>query len=190
LLYGLTKWVSTNTNFYKLPAGIPPETLSIKLSRIPTYVNERISISRFEQTYRGLPVYGRSQYITVAVVDGKDVRKISGQIIDQQQPYRGLENSIPTAEAVKSIRKHWMQRFPDVEVLVRDVRKVAVPGNKIIGFVGEIGERLFHSSRTIRGAEVIDAETGELVLLTDFKAEATVRGLELKDNPRTETQVD
>src|SRR5215213_9370330 len=70
LLDGLKKWVCSNANLYNLPSDIRQDMLqSIKPSGIPTFVNKRISVSRFKQTYRGLPVYGRSQYITLAVFD-------------------------------------------------------------------------------------------------------------------------
>ncbi|MDH3501299.1 MAG: hypothetical protein OEL69_02175 [Nitrosopumilus sp.] len=189
LLDGLKKWITNNTDLYKLPTDACLDMSNINLSNITTFVNKCISICRFEQTYRKLPVYGRSQYITLAVVNKRDVRKISGQIINEQESYHGLKNSISKLESLKLIKKYWVQHFPDTEVFVRDVQKVVIPEKKIIGFKGEICKRIFSSSRMIQGIVIIEAETGDLVLLNDFRAEATVRGLEMKDNPQTDARI-
>jgi hypothetical protein len=197
LLEGLKKWTCDNADLYKLSPDIQPDGLSFELSNKSTYVNRRISIVRFVQTYHSIPMYGRSQYITLVVIDKKDVLKISGRILDEKQHYRGLSNPISLEIAIESMRNHWTKQHTDVDIFVRDVRKVALPDKQMIGYVGEISKRIFTSSRLIQGEVIIDAETGGLVLINELtekaeinvkNVEAKVIGLQLKDNPRTETK--
>lgn len=189
LLEGLRAWVRQNRDIYKISGTDELYLRNLSSDHTQTFVNNRISIVRFVQSYREIPVYGGSQHVALVVIDSTDVVKISGDFVDEKLTYRGFERRISHNDAEKAMRRHWAEQVSSGEIFIRSLREVAVPESLTIAFVAEVSTPIFSSSRAIQGSIVVDAESGELLGIHNRPAEALVRGFELVDDPFSETLV-
>ena len=183
----LQKWAQENHYEFEIPYEGKLRNLSD--THLQTFTNRDVSIVRFAQTYRDLPILGDSGRIALVVADKTDVVKITGQFVDEGPGYRGLENRLSRIEVTDAMRRLWAEQIFSGEVFIRDLQEVAIPERSAIAYVAEVSTPLFTSSREIQGTIVVEAETGDLVGIFNRPAEAAIRGFELGDDPFTDSLV-
>ncbi len=188
LLAGLRQWAVAHPHALGFSGDVKPRLGNLSLGP-QTFRNKGISIVRFTQKYRDLPIHGDDQHIALVVANETDVVKIHGKFVNEKQTFRGYKNRITRNQAVQAMRFHWASQVAPGNVIIDNIRQVAVAKNSTVAFMGDVSTPIFSLSRQLQGSILADAESGSFLSIENRPAKAEVRGFELDDNPFTQTLV-
>ena len=154
-----------------------------------SFHNDKISIVRLIQNYRGLPIHKDRGQIALVIRDDSKVVNITGKLINPSIEYSGFSNPMPVTQARDAIAGHWTNEIGGSNFDVGILRLVALPELEQVAYAGEITTPFLTSSQTIEGSVLVNAATGDLIAIEDRPAEARALVTEIDDNPRNLTLV-
>jgi len=128
-----------------LAPGVSAEDLDLVPARGFRGPAGRLVLLRFDQRYRGIPVYGPDGTVRVTLAPGGAIA-FDGAIVDGREAWANLEDHADEALARRSILAHAVERsgLSAAELEVAGVRRVAVPAVQRIGWVGTVRSGVAH----------------------------------------------
>jgi hypothetical protein len=150
-----------------LEPGISAQDLDLAPARVFRAPAGKLVVLRFDQRYRGIPVYGPDGTVRVTLAPGGAIA-FDGAIVDGRQAWANLERHASAELARASILAHAAERsgLPMEELELAGLHRVAVPRVQRIGWVGTVRSGLSHVV-TI----VVDADAGASFPLSILHAE-------------------
>jgi hypothetical protein len=183
-------WVRSQTGLLRLAPMSDDKALSgLAPERDPVSQHEALAIHRFVQTYRGYPVLGPEERVSVVVSGDGRALAFAGTVLDGRINYAGLDRRIGESAAIRSILDAWAAQGRPGEPHVDGVSLMAVPVRRTLAYRGEvqIGEE-------IAAAVTVSAVDGSLLGFDDLRhatafTHKTVRAkaYAMVDNPATTT---
>ncbi len=150
-----------------LEPGISAQDLDLVPARAFRAPAGKLVVLRFDQRYRGIPVYGPDRTVRVTLAPGGAIA-FDGAIVDGRVVWANLDTHASAELARTSILAHAAQRsgLPADELELVGLHRVAVPRVKRIGWKGTVRSGLSHVA-TI----VVDADPGASLPLAILHAE-------------------
>jgi hypothetical protein len=172
------QWIVGHAADLGLEAGLEPANL--ELHRLEGFRSAAgpLTIFRFSQTYRGMPVLAPDGIVTL-VYGPQGAISITGAIVDNRAEYehRIRQASQPKAESSLLLHASDETGVPLEELEVVHVTPVAMPAARTIGWVGSVRRK---GSGTTLARVIVDADPvfpGAVLPLLDFR-ELGASGLE------------
>jgi hypothetical protein len=161
------QFIVANPEQVGLDAGISPQDLDIVPARVFRAPAGKLVVLRFDQRYRGIPVYGPDGTVRVTLAPSGAIA-FDGAIVDGRQAWANREEQASEGSARRSILAHAVERsgLPAEDLELAGLRLVAVPRVQRIGWVGTVRSGLSHVA-TI----VVDADPGASFPLSILHAE-------------------
>jgi hypothetical protein len=137
-----------------LEAGVSPEDLDLVPARVFRALAGKLELLRFDQRYRGIPVYGPDGTVRVTLAPGGAIA-FDGAIVDGRQVWANLDQHASEDAARRSILAHAAERsgLPEEEMEVAGLRRVAVPRVQRIGWVGTVRSGIGHVATIVVDAD-------------------------------------
>jgi len=128
-----------------LAPGLLPQDLDLVPARAFRAPAGKLVLLRFDQRYRGAPVYGPDGTVRVTLAPGGAIA-FDGAIVDGRAVWANLEQQASEDVARRSILAHAVERsgLPAEELGVAGLHRVAVPGVQRIGWVGTVRSGVAH----------------------------------------------
>jgi hypothetical protein len=128
-----------------LTTGVSPGDLDLVPARAFRSAAGRLVLLRFDQRYRGIPLYGPDRTVRVTLAPGGAIA-FDGAIVDGRDEWANLEPYADEELARRSILAHAEARSgrPADELEVAGLRRVAAPRARRIGWVGTVRSGVAH----------------------------------------------
>ena len=131
---------------------------------VPPRHHGSLVLHRFAQTYRGLPVVGAGEYVSVTVAPGHGAVSVSGSIVDARDTYPGWDAAITPAAAIAAASKLLTTGTGEIDPVpytFSEPRLVAVAEVRTLAWELEVA-RDGHS----RGTLLLRADTGAMLVFS------------------------
>jgi hypothetical protein len=156
----LVGWITTHEEDLGLAPGLDDDDIGLIPAEGPSQRMGGLTISRFTQTYRGLPVLAPDDLVQV-VHNHAGAVQISGRIVDGRIAYEDFEEPRASARhAVEAIRyhAHVQAQVPLADVVVAgEPTLVAMPEARRVAWVGSAK----HTGGRVLGRVIVSADAGD-----------------------------
>jgi MYXO-CTERM domain-containing protein len=156
-----------------LTPGVSRDDLDLVPARAFRAPAGRLELLRFDQRYRGIPVYGPDGTVRVTLAPGGAIA-FDGAIVDGREAWANVGSSASDEVARRSILAHAEARsgLPAEALEVAGLRRVAVPGVKRVGWVGTVRSGIAHVATIVVDADPEAALPLPIVLVERMEAAA------------------
>lgn len=98
----LKRWISEKPTRAGLSAAMPNigPLAGLVAGHVPPRRHGALVVHHLAQTYRGLPVVGAGEHVTLTIAPGHGAVSVSGALVDARDVYPGWHASISPAEAI------------------------------------------------------------------------------------------
>ena len=185
-------WIASHTDLLGIdPIATPSVLDGIVPSSASDLRFEKLTYHRFDQTYRGYPVVGPEQRLTLITDAQGGVVAFAGTVLDPRPDYAGLKSQLRGDEAVLAIREVADRRDLDAELDVDSLALVAVPAQQTMAYRG-----VLQTDGEPQARVLVDAASGSPLAFQSLRHPDTfdhfpvrARHLQALDNPDTNGQV-
>lgn len=166
-------WVRGHASLLGLaPMGGEPLD-HIQPSGRPATQDGALTTHRFTQTYRGFPVAGPEEIISVTAGDFRGVLSVAGTVLDLRTDYAGLDNPLPEALAQQSMLD-WFLDLSGISAMPSVIgfdnfQFVAVPQRSTMGFSADVTVGGFGAGSILVSAAVNDGGRAPLLSFTGLR---------------------
>lgn len=150
VLAKLQQFIVSHPRSLGLENGPGPLDLELSPHRVFHTTSGRLRIFRFVQTYRSLPIFGPDSIVRLIVApDG--ALGIRGAIVDGRIEYEHLSAPSSATAAEVSIRQYVTEQtgLPASDLDIRDLRLVAVPRVRALGWAASVDDGLRHIATVV-----------------------------------------
>ena len=163
VLAQLKQWIAEAPTRAGLATAMPDTTALAGLTpgSVPPRQHGSLVLHRFDQSYRGLPVVGAGEHVSLTISPGHGAVSVSGSIVDARDTYPGWDAPITPQEALTAASELLTIKDAEIEPVsftFGEPRLVAVAEVRTLAWEIEVG-RDGHS----RGTLLLRANNGAML---------------------------
>ena len=163
VLAQLKQWIAENPTRAGLPTAMPDAAplAGLVAGSVPPRYHGSLVLHRFAQTYRGLPVVGAGEHVSLTIAPGHGAVSVSGSVVDARDNYPGWDVSITPEAAITAASELLTIKDEEIEAVTftfGEPRLVAVAEVRTLAWEIDVA-RDGHS----RGTLLLRASTGAML---------------------------
>ena len=163
VLAQLKQWIAESPTRAGLPTAMPDVAplAGLVAGSVPPRQHGSLVLHRFAQTYRGLPVVGAGEHVSLTIAPGHGAVSVSGSFVDARDTYPGWDAALTPEAAVAAASELLTTDDEEIEPVsftFGEPRLVAVAEVRTLAWEIEVA-RGGHS----RGTLLLRADTGAML---------------------------